>query len=329
MTTRANRKMQNAKRMLFAIFSLLFALSPSWAISDNAGTTNGDFLELPTDARGVALGPAIVSMADGAESLRWNPGALGQATMKEFDATHVQYFQGVQVENMAAAYPLEDGALAANVMYLTAGALDGRDTQGQQIGNFTFSDTVGSIGYGRRIMSQADGADVFLGAAVKIVQETIASSQFQNEALDLGVQVNPNRELKFGAAARNLSSSSANFPREFTGGASYTVLRIFTGGVGVRYTNDAPIRISVAGEYKVDELNSALRIGYMTHDPLDNSTDSNISFLRSASLAGLTAGMGGVFKPPQFPRMKLSLDYAIAPFGALGISHYVTVKVKW
>lgn len=302
----------------------------SYAISDNAGTTNGAFLELPTDARGVALGPAIVSMADGAEALRWNPGALGHADQKEFDATHVQYFQGVQVENMAAAYPMEDSALAASVMYLTAGALDGRDTQGQQTGNFNFYDMVGSVGYGRRLTSRAEsGADIFVGGDVKIVQEMIASSEFQNAAVDLGVQVIPTRDLQIGAAVRNLSSSSANFPRELTGGASYTVLRSYTGAIGLRYTNDAPIRLSVATEYRMEEFKSALRLGYMTHDPLDDSTDSNISFLRSASLAGLTAGAGGEFKLPAFPRMTLGIDYAIAPFGALGISHYVTVKIKW
>jgi hypothetical protein len=40
-------------------------------------------------------------------------------------------------------------------------------------------------------------------------------------------------------------------------------------------------------------------------------------------------GVGGGFKPPQFPTLKLNIDYAMAPFGALGISHTVTVKVQW
>ena len=39
------------------------------------------------------------------------------------------------------------------------------------------------------------------------------------------------------------------------------------------------------------------------------------------------AGIG--YKPPMFPTVKLGVDYAMAPFGALGISHTVTVKVKW
>ncbi len=314
---------------LFLISFLCSRVSPLWAISDNAGTTNGAFLKIATDARGVALGPSIVSMAQGVEGLRWNPGALAKSDSKEFNATHVQYFQGVQLENAAAAYPLEDGALAAGVTYLTAGTIDGRDTQGLQTGNFTYTDLVGSVGYGRKLMTRADGAEVSVGAAIKIVQETIASSQFQNPAVDIGVLVSPRSELQLGVAARNLSSKSANFPREITGGASYTFMRLFTGAVGVRYTNDAPIRFSVGGEYKVDDLRSVLRVGYMTHDDLDNSTDSSIQFLRNASLAGLTAGAGGEFDIPQLPRVKLGIDYAMAPFGALGISHYVTVKVKW
>ena len=43
------------------------------AISNNSGTKNGDFLNLGTDARGVALGDTIVSTVDGVDALRWNP----------------------------------------------------------------------------------------------------------------------------------------------------------------------------------------------------------------------------------------------------------------
>ena len=91
----------------FAFCTLNF--SPAFA-SNNAGTTNGNFLELPTDARGVGLGQAMTSLAQGTESLRWNPAGLASTGNPELSATHVEYFQGVQIENAAYAHPFEDGA---------------------------------------------------------------------------------------------------------------------------------------------------------------------------------------------------------------------------
>src|SRR5947208_7131818 len=60
--------------LTFTICHLPFAMV--FAVSDNAGTKNGNFLKIATDARGVALGDSVVSMAKGADALRWNPAAL-------------------------------------------------------------------------------------------------------------------------------------------------------------------------------------------------------------------------------------------------------------
>jgi len=108
------------------------------------------------------------------------------------------------------------------------------------------------------------------------------------------------------------------------------VIKNFTAGFGVKYTNDAPLRYGVAGEYHVPELqNSVIRAGYQSHDDLDDSVDAKISGLRPASLAGLTMGGGLEIRPPTFKTLFFQIDYTMAPFGALGISHTVTVKLKW
>jgi len=313
------------------LFATLCFLSPSLhAISDNAGTKNGNFLKIPTDARGVALGDSVVSTAEGVDSLRWNPAGLGYLDAKEFSGTHVQYYQGVQIENAGFAYPLEESGLAVNAFYLNGGTLDGRDVLGNPTGDFTFYDMVGTIGYGRKVLSRSEGADVSIGGSVKIVEENIADQSFQNPALDLGAMVSPLDDLQLGLTVRDLSSSKANFVREYLGGASYTMFQVFTGAFGVDISNDAPIRYSVSGEYRIPQWDdTAIRAGYQSHDPMDDSTDSQIPALRSGGLAGLTMGAGFGYRPPLWPNMKLVLDYAMAPFGALGISHTITVKMKW
>jgi hypothetical protein len=305
------------------------ARSTAYAISNNAGSTNGDFLKIATDARGVALGDSVISMAEGAAAVHNNPAGLSSLTEKEAMATDVQYYQGVTMQNIAFAYPLEESALAANVFYLSPGTLDGRDTVGNQTGSFAFHDLVASLAYGRKMLTRAEGMDVSIGATLKIVQETIAEQTFQNPALDVGASVSPLDDLNIALDVRNLSTSKANFSREIIGGASYTMFRVFTGAFAVNYSNDAPLRASVGGEYKIPQLDSVIRAGYQTHDPLDNSIDSQIPGLRGASLAGLTMGAGLDYKPPMFPTLKLAVDYAMAPFGALGISHTITLRLRW
>jgi hypothetical protein len=327
-----NLAMRKLASLLLAVAPFTLRPSPLYAISDNAGTKNGDFLRIATDARGVALGDSVVSMAKGADSLRWNPAGLGTLDGKEVSATHIEYYQAVHIENVSAAYPLEEGGIAASVFYLSPGSLDGRDSFGNPTGDFKFYDLVGTLGFGRKMLTRAEGADVSLGAALKLVQENIAGESFQNPAFDIGLQATPKDDLNLGFTIRNLASGKANFVREMVGGASYTIYHAFTGAFAINYSNDSPVRYSVGGEYKIpdiQEVEASVRAGYQTHDSLDNSLDSQIPVLRSGSLGGFTMGAGMGYKPPMFSGINLNIDYAMAPFGALGISHTITLKVKW
>src|SRR5262249_30295193 len=157
---------------------------------------------------------------------------------REASMTHIQYYQDVKVENVSAAVPIEEGGLGASLFYLSPGSLDGRDILGNQTGDFKFYDMVGTLGFGRKMLTRSEGADVTLGASIKLVQEKIAEQSFQNPAFDIGLMSSPMDDLNIGLTARNLSSSKANFVREITGGASYTMWRVFTGAFAVNYSND-------------------------------------------------------------------------------------------
>ena len=271
----------------------------------------------------------MVVMADGSEGMRWNPSALARLENKEISGTHVEYYQDTHIENVNFGYPLEEGGLGAQLFYLSAGTLDGRNAVGAPTGDFKFYDLYMGAGYGRKLMSASEGMEVLAGASVKLVQEKIDDQSFQNPALDLGIQVSPNDQWKAGAAARNLSTSKANYPKQLILATSYQPLSMITGAAALSYSNDAPIRLTGAGEYHFEEWNSALRVSYTTHDEVENSEDSTIKFLRGASLAGLAMGAGFDYKTPLFAGLSFQVDYALAPFGALGISHTVTLKARW
>lgn len=320
------------RHILIAGLLVLFGFSAAQAISDNAGTSNGAFLKIPTDARGVALGASMVSLAESSEGMRWNPAALGLSDGQELSATHVQYYQDIAIENVAFAYPLEQGTVGASLFYLSPGTLEGRDASGVRTGDFSFYDAVGSVGFGRHVRSREEtGMDIYVGGALKLVREKIAEEEFTNPAADLGMLVLPNDALRVAFSARNLSSGGkADFPKELNAGASYLFFRSLAAAFALRYSDDAPLRYSLGGEYKFPELeNSVVRVGYQSHDEMDDSTDAKISAFRKGSLAGVTMGAGMEIRPPNFKTLHFNIDYAIAPFGALGISHTVTLKLKW
>lgn len=310
----------------------LLLLAPPARGTDNAGAKAGNFLKIATDARGVALGNLMSSMATGVDALRWNPAGLALSESREAAGTHVQYYQGVQIENVGYSHPLGDGGLGVNLFYLSAGTLDGRDGIGRAIGDFKFYDLVGGIGYGRQVLTRQEGADVYIGAQVKIVQETIADTSEQNPAFDAGLMGSWWDGFMAGVAGRNFASGKADFAREISGSAAYALpfWKPLTLGAGATYASDAPMRYNVAAEYRMPEYyNTAVRAGYQNTDELDDSTDSAIKALRGSGVAGLRMGFGFEYAAPALRSLKLGFDYAMAPFGALGIAHTVTVRAKW
>ncbi len=319
---------------LFLFITVHGTRSTVHAASKNTGTKNGNFLKIATDARGVVLGNLMTSMANGAAASRWNPAGLALTELREVTGTHVQYYQDVKIENVSYAHPIGEGGLGANLFYLSPGTLDGRDILGNKTGGFDFYDMSASLGYGHKIFSRSEGADIYLGGQVKMVHEKIADRKFQNPALDVGVMVSPLDRLMTGLAVRNFASSKAKFPREITASASFSppwgFLKGLEAGLGLNYSNDAPVRYTIGGEYRMAEYyNTAFRAAYQNTDDLDDSEDSGIKGLRSAGIAGLRFGAGFEYRFPIARELRLGLDYAMAPFGALGISHTFTVRARF
>ncbi len=319
------------KRISLIVLLSSLVASRALAVSDNAGTKAGAFLKIPTDARGVVMGATMVSAAKGTEGLRWNPAGLAFATTKEAAGTHIEYYQEVKIENVSMAYPVENGAFGGSVFYLNSGDMEGRDNAGIATGDFSAYDVVVTGGYGGRLKSRDEvGMDIYAGAQLKVVHEKIADTKYNNAAVDLGAVFDPTDALRLGFTARNLSTGKADFPAELGGGLSYALFPLFTTSLALRYTNDAPVRVGVAGEYRMPHFeNSVLRVGYQSHDEMNSSVDAKIEALRDASLAGLAFGGGIDFQPPQYKTLNFTIDYGMAPFGALGISHTVTVKARW
>ena len=73
------------------------------------GTRSGEFLNIPADARGVALGEAAVAAVDDIGAIYWNPANLGFITNPQVMFTNVNYALDFTYNFVAAAIPFNDG----------------------------------------------------------------------------------------------------------------------------------------------------------------------------------------------------------------------------
>src|ERR1039458_1672672 len=80
----------------------------SWAASSNVGTSGAEFLKIGPGARAVGMGEAFTGVADDVDAIYWNPAGLGTLKHAEITGMHMQYFQSIQYEFAAFAYPTTD-----------------------------------------------------------------------------------------------------------------------------------------------------------------------------------------------------------------------------
>ncbi len=72
------------QRMMLKIIIMQVLIIFCINLLSGAGTTTGEFLKIPTDARGASLGGAVISESEGLESLYWNPAGLKSMQNKEW-----------------------------------------------------------------------------------------------------------------------------------------------------------------------------------------------------------------------------------------------------
>src|SRR5471032_349554 len=98
----------SARRLLIGMTllstpTLVFAFG-----QDQVGTSGAAFLKIGPGARPVGMGEAFTGVADDIHAIYWNPAGLGTLKHAEITGMHMQYFQSIQYEFAAFAYPTAD-----------------------------------------------------------------------------------------------------------------------------------------------------------------------------------------------------------------------------
>lgn len=300
--------MRIIERILLAVL-LLGGGGPALAGNTSAGE-GLDFLLLDAGARPLSMGGAYTALASDSNALLYNPAGLGRVNFHEATFMHNQFVQGLTHDYLSLATKQGWGV---NLNYLHFSDIP-RTTIAAPAGvgnRFDIGDFALGVGYGKMVSS-----NLSLGVGGKLVRESIDAIDAKGFALDLGalygVEAVPG--LTLGLSALNIGPSiryqqvRQKLPVLFRAGAAYAFP--FLGNSNIvsvdmmkTRTDQARIGLGVESLYR----SLAFRGGFST------SNDAGL---------GITGGVGWIGKA-------FSVDYAITPFGDLGISNSLSFSYRW
>jgi hypothetical protein len=324
--------MNSGRTALFACVWLLGGRTASWGQSNNAGTGGAEFMKLEQgSARAQALGQAYVALAEGADALTWNPAGLALSQQKEVSYSYLRYVQDTDSPlYIGYAHPMGRTVWGANLAYLSVSNFDVRDANGvpQTGDNVYVRDGFATIAVARSFWYEK----LFLGGALRVVHEDLASDTHDTLVGDFGVLLKPNSVLTLGFAVQNFGTSVSNVPSTTRGGAALRLGDFFNLGLELNQSADSGAHFGVGGEFLVPEQyldvgQITFRLGYYNADSLGESYSGMLKTLQLDRSAGLSFGFG-LFTSRAFG-YGLTLDYAFVPFGALGTVDQFTFKVKF
>ncbi len=289
-------------------------------IAADPGTTVFPLLKIGQGCRASAMGESFTGLANDASTVYWNPAGLGVVAGHKFALSHHEWFSGFRDEVGHASLPLGPGALGLGLVYTGQPNVRYWDAEQKKFDEFNAWAATFSAGYGWRL-----GQNYTLGLAATGMYEdlkpdagygTTIGCVGYGGGLDLGATGRLTEGLSLGLAARHLGGVTygdgfERLPAEFALGASYAISMFNLALDAVVPALDANPNIRAGIEFTpVKPL--ALRLGYRT-GPV------SLSSLGFAN--GLTAGLGVSLG-------NFGLDYAFVPYGELGLTHRVGLRLE-
>lgn len=283
------------------LIGLLAFLGDVSVAASNAGRAAANFLTVPVGARPAGLGGAYVAVSDDNLAAWYNPAGLAVSTNSEVSFGHVQWFQDVTMHHGGGAFRLDDNtSLAANILYVDYGKIDGFDINGASTGELEANDLAAAISIGRRF-----GDYLSIGVTGKYVGQRLADVSASAFAGDIGLRADFGT-VTVGATLANLGTTikfeevEEKLPTTIRAGAGVRFLErslLLTADYENQVYGNAVIHNGA--EFNLDQR-YFIRAGYFT------SPESN-SYIGS----GLTFGAGALLG-------SIKLDYAYSGSESVG-----------
>lgn len=319
----------------------LSALSFAQGFS-NVGHAGANFLKIPVEPVGAALGNSLVASANGVMGLYWNPGAIAFTEGTELAVSRVNWLGDTRVSFFGVTQNLGPGVLGLSVTALT---MDDMEITTEMSPNGT-GEFFGSGSYAVGLSAGAKIIDRFtFGGTVKYVYEYIWETNASTYAFDLGsVYMTNFHNMRIGMRLANFGADAA------FSGAPIDDKPAEVAASGISYSYDPRLE-RIAKEYplpqvfnvgiSIDPLNSERHRVTLTaavNDPNDNKSQlsfggqycwQDMVFVRAGYKSGfdeqdLSLGLGLKAAIGGFTSY---LDFAYAAFGRLGSTTFLSLRV--
>jgi len=302
------------RKTAFALLLAPLAAGTAFAGSSSVGTASVPFLLMPAGARAVGMGGTGAASAEDATAMLWNPALLSKAESNSVSLMHSAYLESSIYDFAALNWKLSPNqAIGFSAQYFSAGKIDSTDDSGDDLGTIHPYDASVALGYSVTLNGWA------FGLTGKAIQSKIINTG-KAFAADAGV-CPPDMldgKLRLGASVSNLGSkirydaTNEKLSSAVRGGARYKFTPMFTLVADAVMPNAGKTYVAAGFEADLpvgEEIKAALRAGYSTQPDSDG-------------FSGAAAGFG-------FRTKDYGIDYAFAPFGALGNTHRFSVNFYW
>jgi len=289
---------------------LLVPAAPAGAVR-YAGSEPFEFLFLDGGALQAGVGGAFTAGRGHADGLAYNPASLADMDFNHVSFMRTSHFQGVRRDHVAAALRSGFGFSFDSVGY---GDIERTTLSSPSGGMGTFSAKSQSAAFA---FATPLGERLAVGAAARHIRETIDDATARVWAADIGAQwrLFASPPIVLGAAVRNLgpkarfSVREEELPRTLRWGAAAALSVL-----------ERPVHLLAdAVQDRRGHLTHHLGISVMAAPMLSLRLGYNG---RNDAGIGITAGFGLHWQG-------LSFDYAMAPYGALGSSHQLSLGLRW
>ena len=296
---------------LLLIITLILASMPAAAqntdIHENAGTRAMTFLKIGIGAEAMGMGESHVAATDDLYASYWNPAGLARIQKPQLALMHNEWFAGINHQFIGFALPVGDiGTVGASANYLSFGELQGRDRDGNETTIFRPYDLALIVSYANAVTS-----NLAFGANAKFLREQIADESGTGIAFDFGgLYTFPELPLALGFNAQHVGprvrfvEEAFGLPFTFRFGAAYQPWSdAFMLTADVVRPSDNDITTGVGAAYTIANI-LQLRTGYKY----------KLGGNDLGGTSGLTGGFGLTLR-------RFQIDYALVPFGVLGLTH--------
>ena len=296
---------------LLLLITLILASMPAAAqntdIHENAGTRAMTFLKIGIGAKAMGMGESHVAATDDLYASYWNPAGLARIQQPQLALMHNEWFAGINHQFIGFALPVGDiGIVGASANYLSFGELQGRDRDGNETTIFRPYDLALIVSYANAVTS-----NLAFGANAKFLREQIADESGTGIAFDFGgLYTFPELPLALGFNAQHVGprvrfvEEAFGLPFTFRFGAAYQPWSdAFMLTADVVRPSDNDITTGAGAAYTIANI-LQLRTGYKY----------KLGGNDLGGTSGLTGGFGLTLR-------RFQIDYALVPFGVLGLTH--------